>query len=617
MNNDHGGVPAAIELDLAPPSVELEHLPDGGMILRSSQKLQPYARSFGELLGRSAARYPNRTFLAERNGTGWRKISYAQALSGAQAIGQALLERGLGPERALMILSGNSIDHALMALGGLLAGAPVAPISPAYSLMSKDFGKLRHIFELVRPVMIFATPAAAFANALTALNLSAVELVTSGAGEAATPIEDLLTTRPGPELDRAAAAIEPDSPAKYLFTSGSTGAPKGVINTHRMMCANQRMEAQVWPFLEKTPPVLLDWLPWNHTFGGNQNFNLVVSQAGTLFIDDGKPLPGLIEKTAANLREVSPTVYYNVPAGYAQLTPLLEQDDALARKFFERLQFLFYAGAALPPDLWTRIEALSIKARGERVYMGSGWGATETGPACTVVHYATEFPGDIGLPLPGVEIKMVPAGSKLELRLRGPNIMQGYLKNPELTREAFDGDGFYKMGDAGRLADADDPSRGILFDGRVAEDFKLDTGTWVNAGGLRVRALAATSPVLQDAVVTGHDRAFAGLLAWPNLAACAALCGEPALIDDPAALIARPDVIDRVRAGLARHNAANPGSSTRIKRVIVMTEPPQIDANEITDKGYVNQGATLARRAPLVERLYRDPPPDNVIVIQD
>ncbi len=450
------------------------------------------------------------------------------------------------------------------------------------------------------------------------LDLSGTDVVTvdeDPEGVSAIRFAELLATEPGRRLAEAEARIGPDTIAKYLFTSGSTGLPKGVINTHGMLCSNQQMTEQCWPFVTETPPVLLDWLPWNHTFGGNHCFNLVLKQGGTLYVDGGKPAPGLIETTVENLREVSPTIYFNVPVGFAMLLPYLERDDALRSNFFRNLQVIFYAGSALSQDLWERLEALSIKALGRRVAMTSGWGSTETAPMATCVHFPIPQAGVIGLPAPGVEIKLVPSGSKLELRVRGPNVTPGYLGRPDLTEDAFDEHGFYKIGDAGRLADPSDPAKGVVFDGRVAEDFKLTTGTWVHAGGLRVKAIAAAAPVLQDAVVCGHDRDEVGLLAWPNMAACKELCPEHAADDDPSVLLRSSEVGDRIRAGLLRHNEENPGSSTRITRVLLMVDPPSIDANEITDKRYINQRATLEHRAELVERLYADPPEEDVICI--
>ncbi len=610
------------DLALAKAEVEVEHLAGGGMILRSPQPLLPYPQHLGEVLRSRAHECPERIFLAERVDGGWREVTYAEALLKAEAIGQSLSERELGLERPLMILSGNSVDHGLVMLGALLAGVPLAPTSPAYSLLSQDHGKLRHVFEVVTPGMLFVEEPDPYAQALASLDLSGVEVVTRGdprSGQrgnapAMTPLADLLGSSPGASLRQAEASLKPETVAKILFTSGSTGTPKGVLNTHRMLCSNQQMIGQCWPFLAATPPVLVDWLPWNHTFGGNHNFNLVLCQGGTLRIDGGKPAPGLFDETLKNLREISPTLYFNVPAGFAQLVPVLERDEALRARFFKRLQLIFYAGAALPQDLWERLEALALAAVGHPVMMTSAWGSTETAPLATSVHFPIERAGVIGLPAPGVEIKLVPAGSKLELRVRGPNVTPGYFRDVAMTRSAFDKEGFYQIGDAGRLADSEEPTKGLVFDGRVAENFKLASGTWVHVGGLRVRVLAATAPVLQDAVVTGHDREAVGLLAWPNLAACETLCGAGSA-RDPQKLISDPRIIGHLRRTLARHNMAHPASSTRIDRLLLLAEPPSIDADEITDKGYVNQRATLERRAHLVDRLYRGEAPDGVIVV--
>ncbi|WP_300295038.1 feruloyl-CoA synthase, partial [Ferrovibrio sp.] len=509
--------------------------------------------------------------------------------------------RGLGQTAPIMILSGNSIDHALLMLGGFVAGVPVAPISVAYSLMSGDFAKVHHIFNLVRPKLVFAEQGAMFAKALGSLNLGGVEVVTSDSA-GGTALKNLLGTAPTAAVDARLAQIGPDWVAKYLFTSGSTGLPKGVINTHRMMSSNQQAIAQIWPFLQEKPPVLLDWLPWNHTFGGNHNFNMVLRQGGTLHIDDGKPAPGLVEKTVANLREVSPSLYFNVPAGYAMLLPHLEQDAELCRRFFADLRMIFYAGAALPPDLWARLETLSIRTLGKRVAMTSSWGSTETAPLATAAHFPIERAGVIGVPVPGVQLKFTPSGGKLEVRVKGPNVTPGYLGEPDKTEQAFDEEGFYRIGDAAKLADPEDPNRGVVFDGRIAEDFKLTTGTWVHVGGVRVAAIAAGSPLLQDAVVTGPDRPYVGLLAWPSAAAK----------DLPPA-----ELREQIAAKLRAHNAGQGGSSLKVQRVLLLDEPPTIDANEITDKGYINQRAVLERRHADVNRLYADPPDADVIIVTD
>ncbi len=597
--------PPFAPLSFAPPAVEVERIADGGLVLTSPQPLDDYPPKLGLLLERWAAETPERTFLAERAGDGWREVGYGEALAAVRALAQALLERGLGPERPVVILSDNGVDNGLLQLAAMHAGIPVAPISPAYSLMSRDHAKLRHIFELVTPGLVYAADGARFAAALGAVGLADRELVVSAnppEGIAATPFAALRATAPGPAVDAAFAAVGPDTVAKILFTSGSTGLPKGVINTQRMLCSNQQAIAQLWPFLGERPPVVVDWLPWNHTFGGNHNFNMVLRHGGTLYVDGGKPMPGLIEQTVANLRDVAPTLYFNVPRGFDVLLPYLEQDAALRDRFFSRLDLIFYAGAALPQSLWERLEALSASARGVRVPMVSAWGSTETSPLITSVHFPLERAGVIGLPAPGCAVKMVPNGEKQELRIKGPNITPGYWRRDDLTAQAFDADGWYCIGDAGRLEDPDRPERGIVFDGRVAEDFKLLSGTWVHAGVLRVTAIAAGAPVIQDAVVTGHDREEVGLLVFPNPAGCRTLCPEAG--DDLEALVRCPAVHERLRAGFAAYNAEHGASSRRIARLLLMSEPPNIDANEITDKGYINQGAVLARRAALVERLH-------------
>src|SRR2546425_2301137 len=555
-------------LRLAAPAVQVERR-NGNIYLRSPQKLAPYARCVTEWLAQWSDKAPERTFLAERKGEGWRKLSYRETYGAVRRIGQALLDLNLGPERPVAILSDNSVDHALLALGAMHVGIPVAPISPAYSLMSKDFGKLKYIFELLQPGLVFAADAAKFQAALAAV------------GAKSTAVSDMLEVNPGSTQEREHAKVRPETVAKILFTSGSTGIPKGVINTHGMLCANQQQLAQAWPFVEDRPPVVVDWLPWNHTFGGNHNFNLVLRNGGTLYIDAGKPVPGLVETTVKNLSEVSPTMYFNVPRGFDLLLPFLEKDEKLRRTFFRDLDAIFYAAAALPQNLWDRIKALKPD-----VVMLSAWGSTETSPLATSVHFHMERPGVIGLPVAECELKLVPSAGKMEVRVRGPNVMPGYYKREDLTRAAFDDEGFYRIGDAVKFADADDPAKGIVFDGRVAEDFKLSTGTWVHAGAIRIKLIAAADPLIQDAVITGHDRDEIGALVFLS----------PAARDLPP-----EEVRSRLRSVLRGFSG---GSSTCPARLMVMAEPPSIDANEITDKGYMNQGAVLERRAALVEQLY-------------
>ena len=569
------------DLRFAPAQVLSERRDDGTLLLRSPQRLGPYPRAVGEWLAHWAGAAPQRTFLAERDGDGWRRLSYAEALDAARRIGQSLLERGLDAERPVAILSDNGIDHALIALGAMHVGVPVAPVSPAYSLMSKDFAKLRHIFELVRPGLVFAADPAKFGPALEA------------AGAASTPVAELLGSEPTRRVDEAFAAVGPDTVAKILFTSGSTGLPKGVVNTQRMLCANQQMLAQTWPFVEDRSPVVIDWLPWNHTFGGNHNFNMVLRNGGTLYVDGGKPVPGLVETTVRNLKEVPGTMYFNVPRGYDLLLPYLEKDAALRATFFRDLDMLFYAAAALPQNLWQRIEELALEEKQGRLAMLSAWGSTETSPLATSVHFHMDRAGVIGLPVPGCELKLVPSAGKLEVRVRGANVTPGYYRRDDLTRAAFDEEGYYRIGDAVKFADPDDPAKGIEFDGRIAEDFKLSTGTWVHVGALRVKLIAAANPLIQDAVITGHDRNEIGALLFLNPAAAAGLAPEA--------------LRERLQQAL-RSLKQDAASSTHPVRLLVMSEPPSIDANEITDKGYMNQRAVLERRAALVEKLYGEGP---------
>jgi feruloyl-CoA synthase len=607
-------------VDALPPAVDVERRADGTIILRSPYPLGEYPANIVSHLRRWAGEAPDHTFLAERGADHeWRRINYAEMRRRADAIGQALLDRGLGPDRAVMILSANSLAHAAMSLGALTVGVPVAPVSTAYSLISRDFAKLKFVFDLVRPGMIFVESGAKFSRALDALDLAGVEIVVVDDvpnDRAVTRFAELIATVPTQAVERAYNAVTPDTLAKILFTSGSTGQPKGVINPQRMLCANQQMSAALRPASvgNEEPPVALDWMPWNHTMAGNAAFNRLMRLGGTMYIDDGRPLPGEYDKTIANLREVRPTGFSTAPAAFAMLADALERDEGLAQAFFSRLTALGYGGASLPDEVFHRFQKLAIKHTGLRVPFLCGWGSTETAPAATQLWWAIEGSGNIGLPIPGCEIKMVPAAEgRYELRVRGPHITPGYLKRPDLTEAAFDEERFYKIGDTARFLDPADPVKGLQFTGRATEDFKLLTATWVATGPLRLSVLDAASPLLRDAVITGHDRDFVGLLAWPNLAGCHELAGDHTL--SFADVVRAPKIVATLRDALKRHNEAHYGSSTRIARAILMAEPPSIEANEITDKGYVNQSATLARRAALVERLYAATPDDDVIVV--
>lgn len=603
---------ATTDLELAPADVEVTYHADGSMVLRSPHALQAYPATLGDRLRHWAAAAPERVFLGERAGAGWRTVGYGEALAQVRRLAAALLGRGLGPRRPLMLLSDNGVDNALLQLAAMDAGVPVVPVSPAYSLMSQDLANLRHIAGLIRPGLVYAADGERFARALAAVGVDAIVGGAATAGQ--TTVEELSEeTGDAGAACAAHAATGPHTVAKILFTSGSTGLPKGVLNTQQMLCSNQQAIAQSWPFLRARPPVLVDWLPWHHTFGGNHNFNMVLFHGGTLWIDDGKPAPGQIERTAENLRMRSPTLYFNVPRGFDVLLPLVERDEALATALLGGLDLVFYAAAALPQHLWTRLDALARRVRGRPVFMASAWGSTETSPLVTTVHFPIDHAGIIGLPAPGCELKLVPREGKLEMRVRGPNITPGYVQQPTQTRAAFDADGFYRTGDAGRLADPTDPRKGVVFDGRVAEDFKLTSGTWVNVGAVRVAAIAAASPVLQDAVVAGEGQAEVGLLGFPSLAGCRALAGLPEASLE--VLLANATVVERLAAGLAAHNAESGSSSRCIARVLLLAEPPALDAGEITDKGYINQRAVLTRRADAVTRLYATPVDPSVVVI--
>ena len=603
--------------------VNVERRDDGALMLRSPEPLGAYARCVGEYLEHWAKARPDQVYLAERAGDGWRTLTYAETLQHVRAIAASLLPRDLSPARPVAILSENSIEHALLALAALHVGIPVVPISAAYSLLSRDFKKLQTVFSLLEPGLVFAQDGQRFAAALAALAEFNFELLVArnheGLARPSQSFAGLLKGENAKDVDCAFAAIGPDTIAKFLLTSGSTGEPKAVINTQRMLCSNQQAHAQAWPFLTASPPVLVDWLPWNHTMAGNNNFGTALVHGGSYYIDEGRPLPGLIEKTVRNLREISPTVYYNVPRGYEALLPFLESDVELRRSFFARLKVMLYGGAALPATLWERLNRVAVAELGRRVYLTAGYGATETAPGVTLVHFETAHTGVLGLPIPGVTIKMVPVGDsgKYELRVQGPNITPGYWKRDDLTAAAFDDEGFYMMGDAARLVDPDDPTQGIEFAGRIAEEFKLTSGTWVQVGALRVRAISALAPVAQDIVVTGHNRDQIGFLIFPSLAGCRSLCPEVGADVLLPALLAEPRVREVMVAGMKRLQEEGGGSSTYATRALLLEEPPQIDAGEITDKGYVNQRAVIERRAALVEQLYASPLSAEVVTIGD
>ncbi|RTL72260.1 MAG: feruloyl-CoA synthase [Hyphomicrobiales bacterium] len=612
-------VPETARPLFATPEIVHEKRPDGSIVVRSTRELTQIPASVGVLLERWAAQAPDRPFLAERTPEGpWRTVTYGEAARAVNAIAQSLLDRKLSAATPAMILSENGIDHGLFVLAAMHVGVPVAPVSTAYARLSQDFGKLKYINGLLEPGIIYVDETDRYAAALAAIGADRIEVVASRgslAGRSVTSFSSLLDVRPSSQVEAAFRAVGPDTVAKILFTSGSTGMPKGVINTQRMMCANQESAAIAWAFLEAHPPVLVDWLPWNHTFGGNHNFNMVLRNGGTMYIDEGKPVPALFGKSVANLRDVSPTFYLNVPKAYAALLDVLETDEVLQRKFFARLDMLFYAAAALPHSLWERLERISERVTGRRVPFISSWGLTETAPAVTMVHFPIARAGNIGVPGPGMQVRLVPDNDKLELRVKGPNVTPGYFKAPEHTAKAFDEEGWLRTGDAARFADPANPSAGLMFDGRTAENFKLMSGTWVNVGMLRPAVIAAGAPVIEDAVITGHDRDEICALIFPNVQGMRGLCPHLAADAPLATLIADPAVRQALVEGFKRHNASTHGSSMHISRCLIMTEPPSIDASEITDKGYLNQRAVLAKRASLVEKLYASGPEPEVIVI--
>lgn len=603
----------------APAEVIVEKRPDGSQILRSPIPLGAYEDKLGASLKRWAAEAPERVFLAERGADGgWVKLTYAATLARVRAVATWLLGQGLSPDRPVVILSDNSLEHAILMLAAMHVGVPVSAISQAYSLASKDFAKLKANIELLQPGVVFVEDCTRFSPALQAiasLHDGVVVSGTRGGGTAGMlPFSALLERTDDQAVDAAYATVNGETIAKFLFTSGSVGVPKAVVNTQHMLCANQQSKVQIWPFLEKDPPIIVDWLPWSHTFGSNHNFNMILRNGGTLYIDAGKPAPGVFDASLKNLREVSPTVYLNVPRGFDMLVSALHEDAELRYSFFSRLQVIFYAAAALPQHLYDEINRLSMETLGEHVPLVSGWGSTETAPLCTDSHFAPERSGVIGIPIPGTELKLQPSADKLEVRVRGQNIMPGYWKQPELSLAAFDEEGFYKIGDAVEFVDRARPERGLLFDGRVGEDFKLVTGTWVHVGSLRMKGIDALVPLAQDIVVTGHDRDEIGFLIFPNVHELRKLSANLPADAPVEALLAQPSIRAMVARGLAMLKREGGGSSGYAARAMLLVEPPSIDAGEITDKGYINQRLVLTRRADYVIRLHADQPDQDIIL---
>jgi feruloyl-CoA synthase len=600
------------------PAVGIERRDDGTIYLRPKMPLPDYPQRLTDRLHHWAKTAPDRIFMAERDGgRGWRQITYAELLTSSRHIASGLLARGLSAEKPVVILSGNSIDHALIAFGALYAGIPFCPVSPAYSLVSKDYGKLSYLMKLLTPGLIFADDADKFADALQANVPAGIEIAAAyGAlpGRPVTMLADLMATPLHRRLDAAHQAIGPDTIAKFLLTSGSTGNPKAVINTQRMLCANQVMIRETMAFLKDEPPVIVDWLPWNHTFGGNHNIGLVLYNGGSMYLDAGKPMPGGIEETVRNLREVSPTVYFNVPKGYESLLPYLRDDAALREKFFGRLHAMFFSGAALSPFVWNSLDELSVQATGARVPMLTGLGATESAPFFMSVNPRTSRSGHIGLPVSGNDAKLVPNNGKLEVRVKGPNVTPGYWRQPELTAKAFDEEGFYKFGDAIKPADPNDFDAGFDFDGRIAEDFKLASGTWVSVGPLRARFIAACAPLVRDVVIAGINRDEISAIVVLDLDGCR-LINPTTPLDDLSVTAADPLIREAFRERFTKFLATSTGSSTRITRAVLLNSPLSIDRGEVTDKGSINQRAVLDARAALIEELYAPAPAEHVITL--
>ena len=593
------------EAGVLPPDIVVRRDPDGTIRAHSPHPLGPYPERLTEKLDFWAARAPERCFLAERDREGaWTRLTYGEARTRVRRIAQAFVQRGLSADRTVLILSGNSIEHALLALAAMYAGVPYAPAAPAYSLLVRDHSTLRQLVETMRPGLIFAEDGVAFEAALRDVAGESIEVVTSTPPQSlrATPAMELETRDATGAVDDAHGRVTAATVAKVLFTSGSTGRPKAVINTQRMLCANQEQLSTVLAFLRAAPPTLCDWLPWNHTFGGNHNFGIVLYNGGTLYIDEGRPVPGQMDRTIANLRDVATTAYFNVPRGFELLLPVLREDDGFCRHFFSRARALFFAAATLRPDIADGMQRLAIATTGRAVPWITGLGATESAPFALCTGPLLSTATHVGVPVPGLELKAVPIDGVLEARLRGPNITPGYWRDEETTRAAFDDEGFYRMGDAIAPVDPDDPlvAGGFAFRGRVHEDFKLSTGTWVRVGTLRARLLAELGDVALDVVVAGHGRERVGALIFPNLAGCRALARATAStspLDDAG--------VRRVFAErLARYNTAYPGSSTSIARALLLNTPPSLEAMELTDKGSINQRAVLARRQTDVERLW-------------
>lgn len=608
-----GQSPLYRALEFGVRCIRVEEADDGTCYARAEQELAPYARRMTDRLVHWAQTTPDHSFIAQRERladgrTGdWRHISYAQMLAAARSIAQALIERKLSAERPVIILSENDLDHAMLAMGCLYAGVPYCSVSTAYSLVSTDYAKLRHVVDTLTPGLIFASDAVRYDKAVRAVLPDGCEVVYRTSAVDARPhtlFADLLATEPTPAADAAMQATGPETITKFLFTSGSTKLPKAVINTHGMWCANQQQIAQTMPDMVKGPPVLVDWLPWNHTFGGNKNIGLALYHGGTLYIDEGKPTAAGIGETLRNLREISPTAYFNVPTGFEYIARAMEDDAVLRSSLLKRLSMFYYAGASLAQPVWDSLYRTQEKELGHRVVMGTGLGMTESSPSALFINRTDVRSGDLGVPVPGLELKLAPVDGKLEVRYRGPNVTPGYWRAPEATAEAFDEEGFFRTGDAVQWRDPLDHHQGLRFDGRIAEDFKLATGTFVNVGPLRAKIIHAGAPYIQDAVVTGLDRKEVGAIIF-GTPACAALSGLGADATQEQIMHSAP-VQQHLQTVLNQLAQTATGSASRIARAVAAIKPPSLDLGEVTDKGSINQRAVLQHRADVVAGLYDD-----------
>ena len=590
--------------------VTLRDGPPGTHYLQAEQALAPYPERLTDRLAQWAHTRPAQTFMARRikltDGSlgDWQHISYTQAWHTARCIAQALINRGLSAERPVVILSENSLEHALLALGCMVAGVPYVPTSPPYSLISQDFDKLKHVLRTVTPGLVFASDARYARAIAAAVDLQTEVVLADGAlaDRPATPFQQLCDTTATDAVDAATAATGPDTIVKFLFTSGSTKLPKAVINTQRLWCANQQQMAQSMPVLAEQPLVLVDWLPWNHTFGGNHNVGMVLYHGGTLYIDDGKPTPALVHETLRNLREIAPTVYFNVPTGFEAIAQAMQTDDVLRKNLLSRVNMFFYAGAALAQPIWDSLYQSQEREIGQRIVMGTGLGMTESGPFGIFITNPHVRAGDLGVPAPGLELKLVDTDGKTEVRYRGPNITPGYWRNPQDTAASLDEEGFFCTGDAVKWIDETDVHLGLKFDGRIAEDFKLATGTFVSVGPLRSKIIAAGAPYVQDAVLTGINLKEVGAMVFPTPAvrALSGLGAEVPLAD----VLASAPVIAHFQTVVDALAQSATGSANRIARLCLLSEAPTIDRGEITDKGSINQRAVLAHRADTVAALH-------------